>query len=75
MFILLFLALKAITGDGLLSQNSFLVATVRLSSEKSRLDDVEESSLSKEFSEQFLSIHIMYGVKIRDIIMFLLGSV
>ena len=37
-FYLLFLA---ITGDGLRSQNSFIVATVRFSSEKLRHDDVE----------------------------------
>ena len=36
--------LLAITGDGLLSQNPFLVATVRFSSEKLRLDASEESS-------------------------------
>ena len=30
-----------------------LVATVRCSSKQLRLDDVDESSLSKEFSDQF----------------------
>ena len=45
------LMLLAITGDGLLSQNPFLVATVRFYSEKLRLDDVEESSFSKGFSD------------------------
>ena len=38
--------LLAITGDILLSQNLFLVATVRVSSETLRLDNVEECSFS-----------------------------
>ena len=55
----------------MLSQNPFLVATVRSSSEKLRLDDVEVSSFSKEFSKHFLWINIVYGVKIQNM-MFLL---
>ena len=44
--------LLVITGDGLHSQNHFLVATLRFSAEKLRLHHAEESSCSKEFSEQ-----------------------
>ena len=42
-----------LAGDVWFSQNPFLVATVRFSLEKIRLDDVEESSFSKDFSEHF----------------------
>ena len=47
--------LLAFTGDILLSQSLFLVATVRLSPEKLRFDDIEESSFNKEFSEQIFT--------------------
>ena len=45
--------LLAITGDGLISQNIFLVATIRFIFQKRlRLDDAEDSGFRKEFSEQ-----------------------
>ena len=37
-----------------ISQNPFLVTTVRFSSEKLRLDDVEESSFTKGLSTMFM---------------------
>ena len=63
MFILCF-KLLAITADGFLSQNPFLVATVRFSSEKLRLDDVEESSFSKEFREHIFMDRLILRLKI-----------
>ena len=45
----------------------FFVATVRFSLEKLRLEDVEKSSFSKEFSKHILWIDIVYGVKIQDV--------
>ena len=39
------------TGDGLSLQNHLLLASVRFSTEKIRLDDVEECSFRKEFNE------------------------
>ena len=58
----------AIPGVFLLSQNLFLVATVRFSSEKLRLDDVEESSSSKDIKS--LWIDIVFGVKVRIVCLF-----
>ena len=65
--ILLCFMLLAITGDGLLSQKPVLVAYVRVSAEKLCLDDVKQSSFSKEFSEHILWMNIVYVVKIHDI--------
>ena len=66
--------LLAVTGDGLLSQNPFLVATIRISSEKLLLDDVKESSFSNEFSVHFYGL-ILYMVSRLAIVYLFYASV